>query len=45
MSVPVFMEAADGVDSLQLQLDTSSSAEEKVPSNKEDIYLSLKSQI
>ena len=38
MSVPVFMEAADGADSVQLQLDTSSSAEEKVLSNKEDIY-------
>ena len=38
MSVPVFMEAEDGVDSVQLQLDTSSSAEEKVPSNKEDIF-------
>ena len=38
MSVPVFMEAADGADSVQLQLDTSSSAEEKVPSNKEDIF-------
>lgn len=26
MSVPVFMEAADGADSVQLQLDTSSKA-------------------
>ena len=38
MSVPVFLEAADGADSVQLQLDTSSSAEEKVLSDKEDIY-------
>ena len=39
MSIPVFMEAADGgADSVQLQLDTSSSAEEKVLSNKEYIY-------
>ena len=39
MSIPVFMEAADGgADSVQLQLDTSSSAKEKVLSNKEDIY-------
>ena len=30
MPVPVFMEAADGADSVQLQLDTPSSAEEKV---------------
>ena len=35
---PVFIEVADGVDSVQLQLDTSSSSEEKVLSNKEDIY-------
>ena len=34
MSVPVFMEAADEVDSVQLQLDTSSSAEEEVLSKK-----------
>ena len=38
MSVPIFIEAADGVDLVKLQLDTSSSAEEKVLSNKEDIY-------
>ena len=38
MSVSVFIEAADGADSVQLQLDTSSSAEEKVLSNKEDTY-------
>ena len=38
MLVPIFIEVADGADSVQLQLDTSSSAEEKVLSNKEDIY-------
>ena len=38
MSVPIFIEAADGVDLVKLQLDTSSSAEEKVLSNKEDIH-------
>ena len=32
------MDAADGADSVQLQLGTSSNAEEKVISNKEDIY-------
>ena len=38
MSVPVFMEAADEVDSVQLQLDTSSSAEEEVLSKKKGIH-------
>ena len=38
MSVPVFLEAADGADSAQLQLATSISAEEKVVSDKDDIY-------
>ena len=38
MLVPIFIEVADGADLVQLQLDTSSSAEEKVLSNKEDIY-------
>ena len=44
MSVPVFMEAADGADSVQLQLYTSSAAE-KVLSNKEDIYSLISSLI
>ena len=41
MSVPVFMEAADEVDSVQLQLDTSSSAEEEVLSKKKKVFTHL----
>ena len=41
MSVPVLMEAADEVDSVQLQLDTSSSAEEEVLSKKKKVFTHL----